>query len=116
MTRRSPLYWLRLVTIAERALPLRISERAASDLEAIQRYSAQNYGSTAAEKYLEGIDSCFKLLQQMPLVGARRSDLDKAIRSFRYRRHLIFYDHFEDSVRIQRVLHHAQDISTALDN
>ena len=50
----------------------------------------------------------------MPFAGARRTDLNDNIRAFRYKRHLIFYDQFENSVRIQRVLHHAQDVGSKL--
>ncbi|WP_420607137.1 type II toxin-antitoxin system RelE/ParE family toxin [Novosphingopyxis sp.] len=104
----------KLGKIADRLLPLRISQAAAADLESILIYSEQTFGPDIADAYLEGIDRCLALLQQMPFIGALRSDLDGTIRSFRYKRHVIFYDFTGATLRIQRVLHDAQDHHAAL--
>ncbi|MBU6266821.1 MAG: type II toxin-antitoxin system RelE/ParE family toxin [Sphingomonadales bacterium] len=93
---------------------IRLSAAARSDLAAIDDYGAHHFGDEAAADYARGFREVFSLLRAYPLSGTPRPELRDGTRSKRHRSHLIFYRLAEDTVFVQRILHHSQDTSAHL--
>jgi len=81
------------------------------DLVAIALTIAKDNPS-AADKWLDAIDSRCKLLAQMPGLGRLRPDLAPALRSFAVGTHIIFYREAHEGIIVIRVLHGARDLPT----
>jgi len=92
----------------------KVSAAARNDLAAIDEYGAERFGDEAAAAYSLGFKEAFLFLRQYPLAGRQRPELRAGTRCKTYRRHLIFYRFTDDTVFIQRILHHSQDIPAHL--
>lgn len=93
---------------------LQFTNAARSDLIHLRRYSLQQFGKQAADRYVNHIESVFRLLEKMPLAGQAQPEVGSAVRCYVKKRHRVFYELEGDIVLILRVLHHAQDVSQAL--
>ena len=92
----------------------RFSPRAESDLDEIQNYIAAD-NPTAAAKVRRTILATADFLAQHPAAGRRilkAASRHAQIRWLvvpRYRNYLIFYQPFDETIMVVRVLHAAQD-------
>ncbi|WP_295528368.1 type II toxin-antitoxin system RelE/ParE family toxin [Novosphingobium sp. Chol11] len=93
---------------------IKFSAAARKDLAAIDEYGAAQFGDEIASEYARGFQVVFSLLGQYTLAGRLRSELREGTRCKVHRRHLIFYRFTDDTVFIQRILHHSQDIPAHL--
>ncbi len=92
----------------------KVSVAARYDLAEIDDYSVERFGEEAAEAYARGLTDAFLFLTQYPLSGRPRPELPADTRCKTYRSHVIFYRFANDTVFIQRILHHSQDAATHL--
>ncbi|WP_421852165.1 type II toxin-antitoxin system RelE/ParE family toxin [Novosphingobium sp.] len=92
----------------------RITVAARYDLADIDDYSVERFGEEAAEAYARGLTEAFLFLTRYPLSGRLRPELPADTRCKTYRSHLIFYRFTDDTVFIQRILHHSQDAAAHL--
>jgi toxin ParE1/3/4 len=91
-----------------------LTRAARTDLAAIDRYTAAQYGADAADHYTYGFVGAFNLLARHPEAGAPQPMLGIGIRCLVHRRHRVFYTLEETQVIVIRVLHHARDARSQL--
>ena len=84
---------------------LRYSSAARRDIEEIEQYSHTEFGSAAAENYLNDLSELFDRIFEFPAIGMQWRDLPDGTRTFPYRSHRIFYRKEGGDILIQRVLH-----------
>jgi len=87
----------------------RLSPQAASDLEAIGDYIAQD-SPTNARRFIERLTQKFVALGRNPMIGRARPELRADLRSFPYGAYLILYRVIDDGVEIVRVVHAARNL------
>ena len=90
-----------------------------SDLEAIWRYTEEEWGITQAEFYLDQMDDAFGLLAEQPKLSRIRNEFRPPVRIYHHAHHLIVYDTHLDGIRpdgiiIIRVLHESMDVASRL--
>ena len=66
-----------------------------------------------ADRWVDKLDTKFKLIATQPLMGRARDELAADLRSFPFARYVIFYEPIEDGIDVVRVLHSARDIDAA---
>lgn len=93
---------------------LEFTDAARSDLIHLRRYSLQQFGKDAADRYVDQIKSAFAMLAEMPLAGRAEPGAGASVRCYSKKRHRVFYRVEGERVTILRVLHHARDISQVL--
>ncbi len=87
---------------------LKLSAAARNDLAAIDEYGVAQFGKEVATEYARGFQEAFAQLREFPQLGPLRSELREGTRCKQHRKHLIFYRFTDDTVLIQRILHHSQ--------
>lgn len=102
----------------------KLTPQAVNDLEAIWRYTEDEWGVIQAEFYLDQIDDAFKLLGEQPQLVPIREEFTPPVRIYHHAHHLIVYDsssegaHPQDThpegIVIIRVLHESMDIASRL--
>jgi|SRR5882724_974048 len=88
-----------------------LSRAARSDLIEIWEYIASE-NRPSANRIIREIKARFKTLHKFPELGRRRDELKKGLRSFPVKKYVVFYFVTDDFVKIDRVLHGAQDIDS----
>jgi toxin ParE1/3/4 len=86
---------------------LRFSLRARNDLLNIGAYTCQTWGAAQAERYLEALERCAKLLAGNPSLGRPCEWIRPGLRRFEKGRHVLFYRRQGDGILVSRVLHHS---------
>ena len=69
----------------------RLSANSKRDLEAIYKYTVQNFGLAQASFYVSSFDISFEALTINPLKGRIQDDLKRGLLSIRHKEHIIFY-------------------------
>lgn len=64
----------------------------------------------AADRWVDQLDEKFQLIATQPMMGRAREELVPGLRSFPFRRHVIFYMPTGNGIDVVRVLHGARDI------
>ena len=85
------------------------SPQAESDLIEIAVYIAQE-NPKAASRWLDTIDDKLDMLSRQPLIGEIREEIAHTLQSFPAGNYVIFYQPFDDGVKLVRVLHGAGDL------
>lgn len=85
------------------------TRRADQDIIALYGRGAEDFGVAQAERYVEGLFSCFSLLAANPHMARERTELDPPMRLHSYGSHMIAYTVMADAILIVRVLHGRQD-------
>ena len=83
--------------------------QAEQDLEDIWVYIAMD-NPGAADRLLDALQAQCRLLAAQPHMGRERRELAPGLRSFPFRRYVIFYLPLPDGIDVVRVLHSAVDI------
>lgn len=86
-----------------------ISPQAKTDLITIWSFAFHDDGK-AADLLVEEITGKFDTLLSFPEMGRNRRDLGLGLRSFSFKRFIIFYRLIDDGIEIFRVLHGKQNI------
>lgn len=94
---------------------LRTARAARDDIREIRAYSKAAFGPIVARDYLNGLAAQFDLIEARPLVGVLEPELDRDVRSFRYRSHRIYYRPDGDDILVLRVLHQSRDTISAFE-
>jgi toxin ParE1/3/4 len=90
---------------------VKVAADAKKDLQEIWERVAE-YNPEAASKLIKEITGKFALLRDHPLMGREQPKLLVNLRSFVVKNYFIFYQPFEDSIEILRVLHGSRDIES----
>ena len=82
-----------------------LSARARSDLRSVALYGEAHWGTARSSAYQAEITSLLASLAQFPELGRRTHLFSGDARVISVGRHLIYYQHDPDELRIIRVLH-----------
>jgi toxin ParE1/3/4 len=86
-----------------------LTEFAVADLKEIWIYFAE-HNVSSAQKFVKELMQKFDLLAENPKMGTLRQTYIVGMRSFPYKRYVIFYFPTENGIEIYRVIHDARDI------
>jgi toxin ParE1/3/4 len=64
----------------------------------------------AADRWVDALDAAFSRLATQPMMGRARPEIAPDLRSFPFRRYVIYYVPLSDGIDVVRVLHSARDI------
>jgi toxin ParE1/3/4 len=81
------------------------SRLARLDLIEIADYTVDRWGLSQAERYLTGLDDCFKRLAKTPQVGRACDQIRDGYRRIEQGKHVVIYRADTDGVFICRILH-----------
>ena len=84
---------------------IRFSRSAQADLLRIGAYTLETWGAAQAERYLNDLEQCAKLLAANPSLGRACDWIRPGLRRFEKGRHVMFYRQGEDGVLVSRILH-----------
>jgi len=88
---------------------------ATEDLQQIWGYMAENAGSETANKFLVEIrDKCLKIAG-FPEAGRARNELIINLRSFPFKKYVIFYMPMANGIEVLRIVHGSRDIPQIFD-
>ena len=93
---------------------VRLSPAAEADLEDIDGFGGDAFGSEVADRYSRGFREVFDLLRRHPQIGVPQSGLGRRVRSTPHRSHRIFYEVDGEVVLVLRIFHHARDVKPSL--
>ncbi|MEQ1666126.1 MAG: type II toxin-antitoxin system RelE/ParE family toxin [Bdellovibrionales bacterium] len=85
------------------------SRKAVSDLEEIGDYIARDNPKKAID-FVDKIRKCCFSIAKSPNSSPLRENLGNGIRMLVFERYLIFYTTYNDSVKIERVIHSARNL------
>lgn len=92
-----------------------ISELAATDLKETWAYIAE-HGFESADRLLDEFTQKFQLLADNPTIGRERHDFVVGMRSFPYKKYVIYYFPIENGVEIYCVFHGARNIEDSFED
>jgi toxin ParE1/3/4 len=84
---------------------VRFSGRAKADLLNIGAYTLETWGAAQAERYLDSLEKCAKLLACNPSLGRSCEWIRPGLFRFEKDRHVIFYRKHEEGILVSRILH-----------
>lgn len=87
-----------------------LTDRAGLDLEAIEGYTEERWGSEQTTAYLAGLRSAFESIVENPDLGLHRMHRSSPFRMVREQSHFIVYDVHGDWIVIAAVPHARADI------
>ncbi|MEQ1634696.1 MAG: type II toxin-antitoxin system RelE/ParE family toxin [Planctomycetota bacterium] len=97
---------------------LLISAAACRDRDAIDDYTAEQFGVDQSQRLRDAFEIALKNLQRVPGAGRARPEMSPVGRQFRsvvvLGAFLIVYEVVDDMVRIARILHAARDLPSEL--
>ncbi|HLM00818.1 MAG TPA: type II toxin-antitoxin system RelE/ParE family toxin [Pyrinomonadaceae bacterium] len=86
-----------------------LSEDAQTDLREIWLYLSEN-SLNSADRVIDEMMRKFRMLAENPKVGQLHDELIINLRSFPYKKYIIFYFSMENGVEIYRIIHGARNI------
>ena len=95
--------------MAKRSPRYQFTAKAERDLESITDYTAQEWGASQANTYLDGLESRAQLLAENPDLGTARETVFEGLLSFPYESHILYYKKHARDIVIVRVLHQHMD-------
>jgi toxin ParE1/3/4 len=84
---------------------IRFSRLAKLDLIEIADYTLDMWGVGQAERYLDGLDDCFKRLVQTPRMGRACDSIRRGYRRIEQGKHVVIYRADAHGVFVCRILH-----------
>jgi toxin ParE1/3/4 len=84
---------------------LQFSRSARADLLSIGEYTLDKWGAAQAERYLNELERCAKLLASQPLLGRPCEWIRPGLFRFEKGRHVLFYRQVEDGILVSRIQH-----------
>ena len=83
----------------------RLTKRADRKLEAVYRYTLENFGPGQADDYFRALEEVFETLSKRPQLGRRFHEY----RRFEHEAHVIFYRPRRGSILIVDIFHRRED-------
>jgi len=84
---------------------LNFSRRAKSDLLSIGAYTLETWDAAQAERYLDGLERCAKMLAANPQLGRPCNWIRAGLYRFEKGWHVLFYRREEEGILVSRILH-----------
>lgn len=91
-----------------------VAPRAAHDFEDILLHSLHTWGDEQARRYQAALDRAIDGLEDFPEIGPTRDDLPAGFRMRFVEQHIIYYRIEEETIRVVRILHRRQQVSSDL--
>ena len=88
---------------------------ATDDLEQIWVYIAENARKETANKFLLEIKKKCEMIAEFPESGRVRHELLINLRSFPFKKYVIFYLPLTDGIEVLRIIHSSRDVSQIFD-
>jgi toxin ParE1/3/4 len=95
--------------VAKRSPRYQFTAKAERDLESIIDYTAQEWGASQANTYLDGLESRAQILAENPDLGSARETVFEGLLSFPYESHILYYKKHARGFVIVRILHQHMD-------
>jgi toxin ParE1/3/4 len=88
----------------------RLTLEAREDLIQIWNYTDEKWGTAQADRYVEGLESCFASLDDLPTHGCRElvPDTTSDVRFCRYQSHYVFFRKVPERVEILTIIYAAR--------
>ncbi len=102
------------ISFLPRFKPIRISDPASRDLQAIAEYTLSEWGVKQKESYLNLIKQSFKALGCSGNIGKHRDEIAQGLYSYSIKKHVVFFRETADEFMIIRILHGRMDIEKQL--
>jgi toxin ParE1/3/4 len=83
----------------------RFSRLARLDLVEIADYTVDTWGLEQANRYMSGLESCFKQLAGTPGIGRKCDRIRAGYRRMEHKMHVVIYRVDKDGIFISRILH-----------
>lgn len=94
---------------------VRLSRRAAMDLEGVYIYSIESFGEAVADAYRQALEASLARIGEDPRIGRPLAGRTRTFFRLNCREHAIFFERTDEGdVMIVRVLHAAMDLSRHL--
>lgn len=84
---------------------IQLSRLARTDLLTTGAYTLQTWGVDQAERYIDSLERCTKMLAGNPSLGRPCDWIRPGLYRFEKGRHVLFYRRHEDGILIARILH-----------
>lgn len=97
-----------------RKAKLFLTDRAITDLEAIEDYTIGNWGPKQAAKYLDAFDRCFTLIESEPGILLPVPVIDTLL-THRVESHVVVCTRWNDDVLVLTIVHASRDLLPHLD-
>ena len=94
--------------------PLRLSDPASRDLQAISEYTQSEWGAKQKLIYLNLISKSFKILSCSGNIGKPRNEIALGLYSYNVKKHVVFFRETEEELVIIRILHSRMDMEKQL--
>jgi len=95
-------------------IQLRLTERALSDLVAIESSSIQEWGKRVATKYLSDIEGRLRLIHENPAILTSLEGLPEPLKCYPAREHVLVFDVQPASLVMLTVIYGSRDIPSRL--
>lgn len=94
---------------------IRFTPLATEDLQQVWVYIAEKAGNDTAHKFLLEIKKKCETVAAFPEMGSVRHELLLNLRSFPFKKYIIFYLPLADGIEVLRIVHGARDIHQIFD-
>ncbi|CAN5633497.1 type II toxin-antitoxin system RelE/ParE family toxin [soil metagenome] len=88
---------------------------ATEDLRQIWIYIAENAGSETANRFLSEIKNKCETIAEFPESGRARHEFLINLRSFPFKKYVVFYLPLKDGIEVLRIIHGSRDIEQVFD-
>lgn len=99
---------------SKRESRVELTQRALSDLRAIERFSIKEWGRKTSDKYLEGIEAALDRLRENPEILRLEPDFAPGLHFYRVKKHFLVCDYQNDLVIVLTVIHTSMDLPLRL--
>lgn len=91
-----------------------LTQRALSDLREIERYSVQEWGRKAADRYLSEIETALDRLRESPAILRLEPEFSPGLWFYRVQKHVLACDWQDDHILVLTVMHTSMDLPARL--
>jgi toxin ParE1/3/4 len=83
----------------------RLSRLARLDLIEIADHTVDSWGLVQADRYIDGLESCFEQLARTPGIGRPCDKIRRGYRRMEHEKHVVIYRLDGDGILVSRILH-----------
>jgi toxin ParE1/3/4 len=98
----------------KRPVQVELTRNAIADLQEIERYSLDQWGRRAADRYLSDIEAALDRIRERPDVLRLEPEFAPGLHFYRVNKHLLVCDTSPTTVIVLTVIHTSMDIPTRL--
>lgn len=99
---------------SNRAPRVVFTQRALSDLRAIEQFSVKEWGRKTADKYLDDLEAALDRLRENPDILRLEPDFAPGLHFYRIKKHFLVCDYQDDLVIVLTIVHTSMDLPVRL--